>query len=329
MKLAQFILVVIFTQIVFAGGDLVNNGGGIAEKNVMFAYQKLGSYIQLCLNSDFCKIDSEQRGILQKIAQGLPQEQQVLGQVQFASERNQNGFFIIDREVKVAKTGSRIGSPIYINLDLIYTKNELGYYIPMSVGEAVAVLIHELGHHYGDYTHTDLDLLGVRVAMMLQYKTYTSPLLPWSQQISSIVINPAEVEAFPDMLLYVDNQVVDLSERLKGQVFCPEFTIPIPILPVPDITLKKSHARGALVHNVHWEKVDDKKTDKTELRLVGDLSLQCKDQKDIVFRSQDFKLQLDFSVSKDATDRWILDESSIKLDQTRDHWWKIIKIGSN
>ena len=164
-----------------AGGDLVNNGGGIAEKNIVFAYQKMDSFLNLCLKSDSCRVDDEQKLILQQILSGLSAERQNKNQVQFVSEKNNPGFFILDGEVKVAKTGHTPGSSIFVNTDLIYTKNEMGYYIPMSVPEAAALLIHELGHHYGEYSHTDLDLLGVRVAILLQQKTYTTPLLPWKR----------------------------------------------------------------------------------------------------------------------------------------------------
>ncbi|MEQ1723919.1 MAG: hypothetical protein ABL930_12145, partial [Pseudobdellovibrio sp.] len=213
---ALFSVILMISNFAFAGGDLINNGGGIAEKNIMFAYQKLDTYLKLCLSSDFCKIDSAQRVILQQITNGLSQEKQNPSQIQFASERNQKGFFILDGEVKVAKTGSQIASPIYINTDLIYTKNEMGYYIPASIADATAILVHELGHHYGAYSHTDLDLLGVRVAMMIQHKTYNTPLLPWSQQISATIINPNVNDSFPQILLYIEDQVIDLSSQFEA-----------------------------------------------------------------------------------------------------------------
>ena len=43
------------------GGDLINNGGGIAEKNVLYAYAKLEGFLHLCLSSEVCKISSSQQ----------------------------------------------------------------------------------------------------------------------------------------------------------------------------------------------------------------------------------------------------------------------------
>ena len=313
-----------------AGGDLVNNGGGIAEKNIIFAYQRLDNYLRLCLTSELCRIDKTQREILEKIVSGLPQERQNTNQIQFVSEKRNSGFFIIDGEVKVAKTGSRIGSSIFVNTDLLYSKNEMGYFIPINLSEAAAILVHELGHHYGNYSHTDLDLLGVRVAMLLNHRTYSTPLLPWTQQISATVINPNLDESFPDILLYIEDQVVDISEQYKRVASCPKFTIPIPILPIPDIPVAGKTPVGSLVHNVYWKKMTAS-GEKAVLSINADISHKCKRSKDKSddVRSQDFRLEIDFSLSKDAaTGKWTLDENSVVLEQKKDAWWKIIKFST-
>ena len=312
-----------------AGGDLVNNGGGIAEKNVMFAYQRLENYLRMCLNSEFCKLDQSQKQIIESITKGIEEERRTPNQIQFVSEKNFPGTFIINREVKVAKTGSRIGSPIFINTDLLYTKNELGYFIPVSLSEAVAILVHELGHHYGDFQHAELDLIGVRVAMLMQHKTYSTPLLPWSAQISAMVINPDLENSFPEVLLYVEDQVIDISQQFKDVVYCPKFTIPIPILPIPDIPLRNKKPLGSLIHNVHWNSANPK-GDSVALTIQADLSHRCKDSskgKDMEGRSQDFKLEINFSASIDKqSGKWILNPNSIKLAQKHESWWKFITL---
>jgi hypothetical protein len=321
------LIIVSFSLSAFAGGDLVNNGGGFAEKNILFAYQKLGSYIQMCLSSEFCKLDNTQKSILQQIAAGLKDEQATPGQIQFASEKARPGSFILNGEVKVAKTGSKVGSPIIINIDLLYTKNSMGVYIPVSLPESVAILIHELGHHYGNYSHTDLDLLGVRVAMLLENNIYNTPLIPWSQLISATFINKGPEESFPDIIIYVQDQAIDISEKYQSAIFCPEVSIPIPILPIPDIPVKTSRPRGSIVHNVHWEKFDLKKENHVRLSISGDLSHKCKGQS-ASFRSQDYRLKIDFNITKGEDGRWTLDEG-LAVTQHRDPWWKIIKFGNN
>ncbi len=313
MKTFLFSLL-LFISVAQAGGDLVNNGGGIAEKNILQAYQKLENYIRLCLSSNFCKIDNQQRTILEKIIGGLEQEKQQEGQIQFASEKARPGFFIIDGEVKVAKTGDGIGSLIFVNSDLLYTKNEMGYYIPLSISEAVAILVHELGHHYGAFSHTDLDLTGVRVALMLQHKTYNTPLLPWTEQISATIINPDVDTSYPDILIYIEDQVFDISQQFKDTVFCPKFFIPIPFL--PDIPLSTKKPVSTLAHNVHWSKLStDGRT--ALLSIRADLAHKCKDSDDKSVRSQDFLIQIDFSLTMGANGKWTLDNNSIKLEQSK------------
>ena len=303
----------LIAPVVRAGGDLVNNGGGIAEKNIMFAYQKMDSYIKLCLSSDFCKIDKKQRTILELISTGIQQERLSADQIQFASEKSKPGFFVIDGEIKVAKTGSQIGSPIYINVDLLYTKNEMGYYIPASISESIAILVHELGHHYGAYSHTELDLVAVRVALMLQHKTYNTPMLPWSEQISATVINPSIESSFPDILIYVEDQVFDISNQFQDIIFCPKLFIPIPYL--PDIPISSNKPVGTLVHNVHWNKLTSRGT-KAQLSISANLSHQCKDSSNNSIRVQDFLIEIDFSLTMGANEKWSLDDSSIEIQQT-------------
>ncbi len=309
-----FISILLSASFAHAGGDLVNNGGGIAEKNILYAFQKLDTYIKLCLSSDFCKIDSSQRMILEQINAGLPQEKMINDQIQFASEKSRPGFFIIEGEVKVAKTGSQVGSPIFINVDMLYTKNELGYYIPASVSESVAILVHELGHHYGNNSHTALDLTGVRVALMLQHKTYNTPLLPWSEQISATVINPSVETSYPDILIYVEDQVFDITNQFRDAVFCPKFFIPIPFL--PDIPLSTKKPVSTLVHNVHWNKLASSGS-KAVLSISADLTHKCEDKDNNSVRSQDFLIKINFSVSQDLNGRWSLDNNSITLEQSK------------
>lgn len=308
------ISIVLIASIAHAGGDLINNGGGIAEKNVLYAYQKLDNYIKLCLSSDLCKVNTLQRSILQKINEGMAQERQNLEQIQFDSEKANPGFFIIDGEVKVAKTGGLIGSPIFINTDLLYTRNELGFFIPLSISESVAILVHELGHHYGIYAHTDLDLTGVRVALMLQHKTYSTPLLPWSEQISAVIINRDVDTSYPDILLYVEDQAFDLSQQFKDAVFCPKFFIPIPFL--PDIPLSTKKPVSTLAHNVHWSKLATNGSTAL-LSIRADLAHKCQDADNNSVRSQDFLIKIDFSLTMGPFGKWTLDNNSIKLEQSK------------
>lgn len=320
---AVILFAALTTQSVFAGGDRVNNGGGLAEKNVIYAYEKIESYVKLCLDSDTCKLNPTQKAILQKIYFGLPTDKK-LGQLTFSSEQSQPGSFIIDGNVRVAKTGSQPGSPIVINADLLYSKNQNGSYEAMSIPEAVAVLVHEFGHHYGSYSHEELDLIGVRISLLLQSKVISTPLVPWKSDISMTVLNQDATGSFPEVLLYVGNDIIDISRQYKAEIGCASFKIPIPLLPVPDINVNSKTPKGSILHNLHWEKIKDGDTT-LEVQITGNVSNRCKVKSETEIRNNSAQLTIKFKMNKNI-DTWIYDPSSLKMRQFEDEWWKIIKL---
>lgn len=307
----------------FAGG-FVNNGGGLAEKNVLYAYQKLGTYIQLCLGTPACKLNPTQQTLLSKIADVLPQEQKTQ-QIIFASEKAAPGTFMIDGNVRVAKTGDDIGGPIYINVDMLYTKGDGDTYDPVTIPEAVAIIVHELGHHQGYHTHEELDLLGVRVSLLLQQRFISTPLIPWSpNEISASVLNYSFYNSFPQVILTVGDEVVDVSSIYAAEVHCEVFTLPIPILPIPDLELITRTPKGSLFHNLHWEKIKDK-GNYISVTITGNVSNNCQYRNNIGIRNNNYQLSVSFRINKVGT-KWVTDKSSIAMNQFKDPWWKLIKL---
>ncbi len=332
MKLNQLFLsglIVLTSLTAFArGGDLVNNGGGIAEKNILYAYEKLDRYISLCLKSDACKLTESQKRILSEILAGLPEER-ASKQLHFASERKTPGTFIIDGLVRVAKTGSSIGSPIYINSDLLYAKNESGIYDPMSIAEGFAVLIHELGHHYGNYSHDELDLIGVRASLLLQQKFTSAPMIPWTSEISASVFNSDFSKSFPDVLLSIGDDVIDVSGDYFNEVYCAGLTIPIPILPIKDLELLTKKPIGSTLYNLHWESLRER-NDILSVAMAGNISNSCvyKNKVNVGLLNNDYKIRITFKIQKNEG-KWFFVKGSLKMDQFKDPWWKILRISQD
>ncbi len=306
-------------------GTFVNNGGGLAEKNILYAYEKLDAYLQLCLSSNACKLTPEQGSLLLQIYRALPQER-TAKQLSFSSEKQNPGFFMIDGNVRVAKTGNDVGSPVYINSDLLYTKEGDGdSWDPVSIPEAVAILVHELGHHQGKHTHEELDLLGVRVSLLLQQKFISTPLIPWApNEVSASVLNTNLFKGFPQVLLNVGDEVLDVSSIYARAVHCEVFTLPIPILPIPDLELITKTPLGSLFHNLHWEKIKDKGSYLT-VQITGNVSNNCQYRNNIGIRNNNFQLKISFRINK-VGDKWVTDRDSITMDQFKDPWWKLIKL---
>ncbi len=324
LKLVLVSLLSLTSIISHAGGDLINNGGGIAEKNILYAYFNLDKFMLICLRSEVCKLNDDQKMLLQKISDSFPQERESGTQIQMQSEKKSPGAFMIDGSIRVAKTGSAIGSPIVINVDQLYTLNESGQYDAVTIPEAVAILIHELGHHQGSYSHETLDLLGVKVSLVVQKKFASTPMLPWSQEVSAEVFNPPMNTAFPLLLLNIGDEVVDISELYRQTVRCHYISLPVPIFDVPDLPLLSNTPLGSILSNLHWAKMTEGESS-LRVKIQGNISNKCSYRSNIQIRNNSYQMALSFKIRK-LHDKWKYDPSSLEMKQYNDGWWKIIRL---
>lgn len=319
----------LFTTTAYAGGDYIGNGGGLAEKNILFAFNNVERYARLCLDVSSCRLTNAERDLLADILGAMKQEREA-DPVQFASEKKQPGFFILNGEMKVAKTGSKIGTPIYINRDMIYTRSSFGTVQPMSISDALAILVHEIGHHVSTASHEALDLLGVKVSMFLQNQIQTTPLLPWNDQISATIVQPWGTKSFPQILLNVGDEVLDMSQAFHDSVFCPKMTIPILILPFPDLQFGNETPEGTIYHNVHWERSEREGLAGT-FTILGNLTHICptanttEGQAGPPFAGvNSFQYRISFStVEKNGKPQ--LRQETITMQQSYEPWYKMIR----
>lgn len=94
----------------------------------------------------------------------MPKEQP---EVQFVSAKSRPGFFIIDGQQKIAKTGNHVGDPIFINEALLYPQSQTGPIQIIDVPLSAVILIHELGHHHDVKDDSKLDQIGNRLGNFL------------------------------------------------------------------------------------------------------------------------------------------------------------------
>lgn len=148
------------------GGDQAGNGGGIVEQNFQYAHLNLDWIVRSCLTAARC-VSGNEKILLEKIQQSLTQELKTKPALIFESGAANPARFTIGGQPRVAVTGSHVGDPIYLNLDLLYLPSSSGRIEPVDVGTAIAILIHELAHHQGTYStpadESFLDLLGAKV----------------------------------------------------------------------------------------------------------------------------------------------------------------------
>lgn len=318
MRAALLLAAVLFTATAEARrGDEVNNGGGLAEYNILYAFDRLDSYIDMCLASPACRLNGEERGILLRIRESLPAEWSA-SPVKFESERSRPGFFVLDGELKIAKTGSQVGSPIYFNVDLLYRRNMEGRFESITVAEAVAFLVHELGHHAGERDHVKLDLLGLKVSQSVQALVYATPLSPTSREVNLTVINGPGATSKPTVLLYVFGAVYDLSAIVWSAITCPSVVVPLPVL--PHIQLGNKKPNGVILHNVHWARQGKPGT---SFQVEADVTKFCKDQVTLQEADKSYKIVVKFEIEPagGAAGSWKLKSNSVGVRHLHDPWW--------
>ncbi|MGZ3788237.1 MAG: hypothetical protein ACXVLQ_06915 [Bacteriovorax sp.] len=323
-----FIIGILSThEFAWAGGDLVNNGGGLAERNVLFAYNNLEFSLRLCVDAPTCRLSSSEHNLLKEIYDHLSEERANLAQIKFISEKKYPGTFIIDGEMKAAVTGSTIGSEIRINTDLLYTEKTKNEWEALSVHEAIAMLVHELGHHYGSFTHTELDLLGLKVSEHLNKSTYQTPLLPNGSPVSAVFINGDAGTSFPEVLLYGYQQMFNLSDLLKKEVGCQMLGLPIRIGPIPPIQFPIHKPKAFQVNNVYWSEIP--RSNKGRFKIKGSLTNYCDNQVLDLKLNRDYKFEISFTINrtnvKDLSN-WVIDEKSIKINQIQEPWIRILEV---
>lgn len=316
MNLKILFIILFITTTSFAG-DRVGNGGGIAEKNILHAFFNLNKFIKLCLTSPSCQITKKERELLRKIRRKLSQEA-TIDLIRFSSEKDFPGRFILDGDVKIAKTGNKIGSPILINTDLLYRKNSAGVYVSFSVPEATSLLIHELGHHHEEYDHSKLDLLGIKVSMMLQKNVDKAPFFPNNSSLEAISFNGSIKDSFPEVLIYIGDQILDISRTLKAEIKCKKgFSRKTPL--------------GATFHNLYWDgarrKGLGKKKPTFRFWLLGSISSRCKKRMDKGTRNLNFEKYsiyfeakyMNFNKKKEIP-KWNFISGSLKIKKEKESW---------
>lgn len=166
-----FVLVLTFTVQAkeTGGGVIVGNGAGYAEGLFQQSYQSL----PIVINSVFSTQDSfstDEISLLEKINKIARENSSKKDRLIFLSEKDHPGFFNTGEleHNRYAKTFSSSDSPIFINLDWVYTEESRKFLNHASV---MALLIHEIGHQTGEINHNELDILGAKVKTFIDGQT--------------------------------------------------------------------------------------------------------------------------------------------------------------
>lgn len=139
-----------------------------------FINKQLPTILKLCLDDRLCGLLPEEQALISSIKQSLETENELNPElIHFESSVKNPSLFFVDGNTRIAVTGDHVGDSIYINLDLASQKDKYGVSHPLFIDRAIAILVHELGHHQGVKNHSSLDQLGLKIG------NYFSTKLQW------------------------------------------------------------------------------------------------------------------------------------------------------
>jgi hypothetical protein len=218
-----------------SGGDIIGNGGGIAEQDFRFAYSKVPHIVDACLESPFCPIPKKEIELLKNIKKLALVNSENKDKLIFLSETAYPGFFrdSNDAQIRIAKTAYIAGAPIFINLDMLYTSGQSILNFPA----IVSVLVHELGHQAKIKSHSLLDELGTRIRGFLLEDTGGIEQSILGNLLKVSFYNLNEANRYSEFMFHYRDNLYSIKNTLREQASCEEEnSIPI----------------GFKVSNLHW-----------------------------------------------------------------------------
>ncbi|MFT6070025.1 MAG: hypothetical protein ACJAT2_002462 [Bacteriovoracaceae bacterium] len=219
-----------------SGGDIIGNGGGIAEQDFRFAYRKIPSIVDSCLESPFCPIPNKEIELLKNIKKIAVSSAPNKDRLIFLSESDYPGFFkdSNDSKIRIAKTANIKGAPVFVNLDMLYGgKNAL-----LDFPAIVSVLVHEIGHQASIKSHSLLDELGTRLREFLLDDASSIEQEVGGARLRLSYYNLKEANRFAEFMLHYKDDFFSLKSSLIEKISCEEGALPI----------------GFKVSNLHWNR---------------------------------------------------------------------------
>jgi hypothetical protein len=226
VKLIIFVVILFSSNVVFAKrySNCDESPACLSKNEQVFlvAHDLLQRYLDLCTNGavemrELCPLNERETNMIDEIYGGLRWGRES-GNIQFASERERPGFFFIDGQVRIAKTGSAEGDPIFINQDIINASSDL------NTATALAILVHEYGHHYNEMEHQWLDQLGAKIKSLAQHFTYaldlgaTKALEIFNFSIVQGWMPIGSLEAISSQIVWDGYDYVDISSAIYSKI---------------------------------------------------------------------------------------------------------------
>lgn len=244
MKNLIYISILLSSKLFAGGGDIVGNGGGIAEANFIHAFTNLSKIIQTCIQTQSCNsLTHENLELLGSIEELSRNNYKKIEKLNFVKAKKHPGLFETNDsdEIRLAVTGLKEDSPIYINLDLLYeTVN--GKSVPvLNIGEIVSILVHETGHNVGFHNHSILDFLGSIVRDFISQKHNTFEYQIENMTFELNLINYPDYLTLDQFWVSWGDESRDITEIIHRNYFCDDGSKPY----------------GISFENVHRDRTED------------------------------------------------------------------------
>jgi hypothetical protein len=271
-KLALLMFVFLSPFKALSGGVVANNGGGLAEQNILFAWVSLNTFWDACVSEKECGLTIPEQKVLIDIKQDYAAELKGAG-IKFLSGAENPGVFELDGQglPRTAVTGDKVGYPIYFNTDRLYPVVN-GVSSALDILTAVSLLVHELGHHQGIKDHTFLDKLGGKIkayaakqAEAIDLKKFGQPLFrveaynPY--QDTYFMASSFESGVTARLTIKNQHQVFDFSKEVLATATCPE----------------PSKPESSRIESLSWKKLDNFEVEKGSqpIKFTLDFTWSC------------------------------------------------------
>lgn len=197
------------------GGDVVGNGAGLSENNVIYAYKLLPHLLDACIAKESCYQNSADLLAYNKIKHTLvvSLRNELSEMLQFVSATGSPGFFVTaaNEPDRIAKTCINGACPVYFNIDLLNRSN-------LAYPSLASLLTHEFGHQAGYADHAYLDGLGAKIRMLAESK-FTSYVYPYDfNKIEFRQINSDFPLKFSEFHFVWNNETTRLTDEIYKEV---------------------------------------------------------------------------------------------------------------
>lgn len=217
-----------------SGADIIGNGGGVLEQNMIYLYRNLDRFISHCMMHPLCASTDEKQFIIKEIRNLIVHNRDQKNRLVFLKKNHFNSFFQndLDPSERIAKTGFSSAFPIYINLPLA-EKMAMEKDLSLLLG----ILIHEVGHQVGVASHSFLDELAAEIRIVFYDNFQNLDVNVADTKVSFFLFNGSgEYDYFQAKLLVGDT--FHVLENISDDLDCPT----------------GYRLTGSKLNNQHWEK---------------------------------------------------------------------------